>query len=286
MDRLARARTSFRVAHRKIARMRRPILMECLDLRASFDPAYLGCALPVLGEPPASMASIEHDLDFIDARPHERRGFESMRGRVQAHLDRLGEWLEQNGYDEARIRSCQEGVSRDQDDDPIVHQMTALAIAWTIDYRGLRTCLTLGDDLEKIFRDAIRYEGSTHPDENAPHAAVLAARLPFRHRGRRRAVDQCAQELGMVLSDAERRWVGVYVKQDIRRLTARLERVCEHGSIEAAQEWAAQLLENILTHPTLWRRQLLTLRTLQSISVLDLRDDRDAVTELAMLARS
>ena len=73
----------YAVAVRKIHRMRKPVFLECLRMRAEFDPEYLGVILPgstaYLRQ--ATLTPIEEDLALIDADPGVRHEFRQLAGR-------------------------------------------------------------------------------------------------------------------------------------------------------------------------------------------------------------
>ena len=76
-------------ALRKIHRMRKPVFMGSLWLRARFDVEYLGLALPTAPPGIAAESLMEADLDYIGATRQDRIIAEQVR---HEHHERL-EWV-------------------------------------------------------------------------------------------------------------------------------------------------------------------------------------------------
>ncbi|MEW6741361.1 MAG: ion transporter [Planctomycetota bacterium] len=291
--------TTIEIAHRKIARMRRPIYLECLDLRARFDPEYLGCQLPGLRAPPRSIACLEEDLAFVKARLAEYRRYETVRHRTQAHLDRLTRLLNGRGLDAAAIERRHRESSWREDGEalpdamllPPEDSLRALAIAYVIDYKGLRTALHLGEDIRTLFEEAVRRRGrlpGKAPDTEGPGLSPEESRFsrgrsqffsPILHGG----LEVVWREICPELTRTEQTYCRSYVRANLAHIRKRLELLGKAGSVVAAREAAESLLWDVIDRPRLWCRQLITLRTLQTLAVLDVRNDRDAVETLAEL---
>lgn len=67
------------VAHRKINRMRRPIFMATLKLRARFDLAYIGVSLPGCNLVGCEQEVVDDDLRMVGALPQEMAAIEQLR---------------------------------------------------------------------------------------------------------------------------------------------------------------------------------------------------------------
>ena len=85
-------------ALRKIHRMRKPVFMGSLWLRARFDVEYLGLALPTAPPGIAAQSLMESDLDFIAASRQDRIIAEQIRRGHQRRLAWIGRWLHQFGW--------------------------------------------------------------------------------------------------------------------------------------------------------------------------------------------
>ncbi len=242
------------VAVRKIYRMRKPVFLECLRMRAEFDPEYLGVSLPgsaaFAGR--ATGSPIEEDLALIGADPGVRREFRSLAAECRRHVLQFRRLLA--NWD----CSGQSGQS-----------LRAMAIAYAIDYAQVRTRLEAGRRLKKSFDEACskpsgvgwslgtlwrRWKNSARVDRLLKQPAFAA------YAGQR---DTCLALLcrrGPLLAD-------------LRRLTA--GNVAAHPVYEARQ-----VLLAVGRDPATWSRQLVVLRAVQTLSVLDLRTYCDLVAEL------
>ena len=85
-------------ALRKIHRMRKPVFMGSLWLRARFDAEYLGLPLPSAPPGIAAHPLMESDLDFIGASRQDRIIAEQIRSGHQRRLEWIGRWLQQFGW--------------------------------------------------------------------------------------------------------------------------------------------------------------------------------------------
>ena len=85
-------------ALRKIHRMRKPVFMGSLWLRARFDVEYLGLPLPTAPPGIAAESLMETDLDYIGATRQDRIIAEQVRRQHQGRLEWVGRWLERFGW--------------------------------------------------------------------------------------------------------------------------------------------------------------------------------------------
>ncbi len=81
-------------ALRKIHRMRKPVFMGSLWLRARFDVEYLGLALPTAPAGLAAQALMEVDLNYIGATRQDRIIADQVRRRHRRRLEWVARWLE------------------------------------------------------------------------------------------------------------------------------------------------------------------------------------------------
>src|SRR5215203_1607857 len=84
---------SYAVAVRKIHRMRKPMFLTALWLRANFDVEYLGFRLPGVPGEPEAMSVMERDLDFIEASHLDRLNAEKLRARRALQLEAFSAML-------------------------------------------------------------------------------------------------------------------------------------------------------------------------------------------------
>ena len=85
-------------ALRKIHRMRKPVFMGSLWLRARFDVEYLGLPLPTAPPSIAAESLMEADLDYIGATRQDRIIAEQVRRQHQERLEWIARWLDRFGW--------------------------------------------------------------------------------------------------------------------------------------------------------------------------------------------
>jgi len=256
------------VAVRKIHRMRKPVFMECLRMRAEFDPEYLGATLTGLaagdggdGRPPAADApGIEEDLAAVNAPPSVRRQFGRMAAERRRQIGECRHWIEQLGIHAVPAES-----------------LRAMAVAYAIDYRGIRRWLEATRLLRQAFDEAASAGPSAErakPPYGWPGCNVWKKiRLD---RSLQRLFDQPAfRGLDERRRAISREWVlqRPRLQRLLQQLTAR------HAPADPV-EHARQVLASVARDPTTWSQQLVVLRTVQTLSVLDLKTYCDLVAEL------
>ena len=243
------------VAVRKIHRMRKPVFLECLRMRAEFDPEYLGVLLP--GSTPcagrATLTPIEEDLALIGADPGVQREFRRLAAECRRQVLEFRRLLAQLDCGPQSAES-----------------LRAMAVAYTIDYAGVRIRLEASQRLVRAFDDACANPPNLGWSVRAlwrrwKHAARLDCLLKqpaFRDYAGRR--ETCLALL------CRRR--GPLLK-DLRRLTQR-----DFTTDPMAE--ARRVLLAVARDPATWSRQLVILRAVQTLSVLDLKTYCDLVAEL------
>ncbi len=259
------ARAGFGVAVRKILRMRRPVYMEALRMRALFDPEYLGLRLPHLDAPSPAVAALEEDLAMAQPVEPEREEFRRLRNQRAAALQRFAAWLD-------RIRAEAPAAQTGAEDQagPSHVELRAMAVAWVIDQDGMDSLASAWERL-----GAMR--------EEASGAAPASGRRTTRLREEdRTACDEVREALGgrgdpEEVREAFRRAVaaaGGDALADVRRVSMAFQ---AGGSVE--NRIRRGLRKAAAEAPEL-AREIVTLRTVQSLAVLDLRGYFELVREL------
>ncbi len=251
----------YAVAERKIQRMRAPVYLECMRLRAAFDPEYLGVLLPGVsaGRGGESAPPFEEDLARIDAEPALFDEFRQMARQRRRQVLELRRWLKRFALQGTGPRG-----------------LRAAALAYTIDFRGMRGTLEATLRLERAFDEVCSPEAGGPPRRIrglAPRA--LLTRVRFRRRVGRLFRQSAFQRFPPNDQRLCRRLLYVrrgQLLRDVRRLARR--RGADPG-IEARS-----LLESVARDPTTWTRQLVILRAVQTLSVLDLETYRELTAEL------
>jgi hypothetical protein len=135
----ASGHASFAVARRKIHRMRRPVAIEALRLRAEFDPEYLGLALPG-GKPGVGKGDrFGEDLRRLEASEREWEEFRRLKSKRRLQLATLARalrLLERRGKD-LRDATNREGIR-------------AVALAWICDHRGILSRVAAFERLREL----------------------------------------------------------------------------------------------------------------------------------------
>jgi hypothetical protein len=273
----------FDVAVRKINRMRKPFFMEALRLRAAMDIEYLDLRLPG-DQRVAGAITFRDDLDFIGALESERKPIEELRERALKDLRRFRLFLSRQGW-------TGEGVEKlllelDPSGELLRHRgevMRALVTAYITDHDSLRSRLSAPDWAREFIEEAI--EEAEPPPGTRMRRAVFCGLLGLRKRRRElrrlfREYVELSPEL-RVAPPAARRKV-------LRRLLAsgeeaeRLWRFAVEGLRREAGGGdcaVREALKRAARDYALWTRKLITLRAVQTLTVLDIRAYRDMVWE-------
>jgi hypothetical protein len=252
----------FLTAVRKIDRMRGPVVRAAMSLRARFDPEYLGVALP--GTPdqrrqqPAQRPPVDADLRFLDAGPEERRFFENERRRAEADMRRLARLL-----DDGLLSQAARHVGLPHDAFDTAEHRRAAAAAYVADYRGVRNLLSARDIIDEVFRAE---QLQRRPDPRRwprPRLARLFRRY-WRKYGRADRAARAAAWRATVL--------------DIDQVRQTLGTLDRYG--DAAFAEGLRVLAELLRHPQRITQQLVTLRCVQTMAMLDVLDYRQHVFRL------
>ncbi|MCR4411093.1 MAG: ion transporter [Thermoguttaceae bacterium] len=299
------------VAIRKIHRMRKPLFMECLAMRAEFDPEYLGALLPGSPGLQGGAVPIEDDLELIGAGPRERRHFARLAAQRRRQVLDFRYWLRRLELDERGLEGREfagapatkrpempsgaapdvEAPSRSPEVAP--ESLRAMALAFVVDDQGARTALEATRLLERAFEVAPA-DRSTAPGPT-PRWEPIGRRLgavarrclgplvhPLLWRRQRfaRLVDRLFQQPAFAAIEPGRReeccrlaWRQTALRRAARRLAGKRAPPDPVASARAVLEAAGR-------DPATWTRQLVVLRAVQTLSVLDLRAYCDLVAEL------
>jgi hypothetical protein len=260
---------SFEVAERKIHRMRKPLFMECARFRGLFDPEYLGLSLRPDRDSGLEGRGFREDLDAIGARGDERDSFEDLRRDREEALRQFSGLVSMRGGPDAFVRDLrgETGASG-------AEAYRALALAFAIDYRSVRSLHSLAERAREIAGEIVRRKG------RVPGTGLLlrALRSLLPARDLERAAREFLRRFVPGPEDVRKtRWFVRAVRADwqgLRRLVA-LGTSLAPGM--APEEAAREILRLVARHPESWSDQLVTLRTVQSLSAIDVRNYRRQV---------
>ena len=275
----------FDVATRKINRMRKPYFMETMKLRASVDVEYLGLRVPglELGE---DTRTYEDDLEFIGALEREAIPFNVLRRSAVRDLRQLRQFLQERGWLGTSFNECTKILDPTGGHDGHNGEiLRAVVTAFVTDSHGLRSTITGPQEIRAFFNRVI--------GDPAPPGIFLRCWQRLFHDG-----------IGRLLPGPRyrRQLFTRYVEQreNLRKLDRRVRRrlLCaflEAGPTEVEHCEAAlkmgesrdgcdtailESLRRVVAEYPLWSRKLVTLRTIQTLTILDTRNYREFIWAL------
>lgn len=252
------AQADFRVAVRKVNRVRGPVAERCVRLRAIFDPAWLGIALPGEQSTLLGTADADTDIAFLRLGPATQRKIESEKRRCLSGM----RWLEHSLEDGLMERIAeQRGLAKDAFNSR--QHLRAASIAVHADLNGVRAHLFARPMLAEILHTT-RAKPSLR-DRVSPRFALRAA---FR---------RYWQTTEMTELTAERSaWKSVLKNES--GAAAALIAWDKFG--DGVEEEGERRLGEILQHPGRITEQLLTLRMIETLTVLDVLHYREHIFKL------
>ncbi len=269
------AEADFVTAARKIQRMRGPVVHACVKLRWLIDPEYLGEAIPAprtAATPPAEARlaaedpepEVQADLRFLDAEPEMFEEMRQQRRRARADMRRLQQLLDSGLLERiaARVEAPLEAVATPE-------HLRALAAAYLGDYLGLRQTLSAAEILREVRQTAVMES--------------LPASSPWPHPRLKRLFRRWWKASGGG-DQAERRAMWQAVLCDHDGAKAALLAYSARGA--DASEDGEQVAADLLRHPGRISEQFTTLRTVQTLALLDVLDYREHVYELGRYAET
>ena len=263
------------VAVRKIHRMRKPIFLECLRMRADFDPEYLGIRLPGLqqAENRASCVPVDEDLALIDAEPAARESIRRLAAGRRRQMMEFRHWLERLDC------SDQSAVA-----------LRAMSIAYAIDYRDVRRRLEMVRHLELAFARAVENDAPRRFRREGVVGRLMSLWTAYRYRGRIRRLFELPtfsqyrdrQQTACMRMICRRRGSILKTVRDLTSPAMAADPLDgpSEGPLDDPLNVAKQTLLDVARDPETWSRQLVILRTIQTLSVLDLTTCCDLVAEL------
>lgn len=251
----------FAVALRKIHRMKAPGLLAAIRLRLKLDPVYSGAPVGWTRElDDVEDPELERDLRFLHLREREsvqlRDDAELVRRRVaalHAALEQLPDFADDGAVDPARRRAGE----------------LAVTCAWITDKGDARTLMSAARWQAEVLPTLVELEGRRS----------LAARLWGGVRGvfRRHPVDVWLERHGQGRSQAERRALRFAYSTDHRGTRSVLDAWGRLPAEVLPRDAARAVLRDVYRHGPAVRRDVLALRAVQSLAVLDVRNYRDLV---------
>lgn len=257
------AQADFRVAVRKIGRVRSPVAEKCIRLRAMFDPAWLGVPLPgedsvIPGSGLSTGDAASADVAFLRLGPSVDQKIDQEQRRCRAGM----RWLDL-ALATGLMERCAESLGLASESFDTRQHLRAAGVAVHADLLGVRTHLFAREILEEVLQTTT--EKPSRLDRLIPRPKLWSTFQKY-----------CDAE-GLLSEDARRAaWKAVLRNE--RGCAAALRAWGKYGDdVEAEGE---RRLSELLLHPGRITEQLLTLRTIQTMTVLDVLHYREHVFEL------
>lgn len=270
----------FVVAQRKIDRMRKPIFMKLMTLRARVDFEYLGLTfdgLPMIQERPQAL--FEDDLDYIHAISIERADFKRKQMEAQGLLKELRHLLEAEGlmgealkaHLQARYPSL---VGRHRE------VLRALAMAYVIDFKGLQSYLQAMSKLREFFEDSL----NGLPNRTF-HLRDQLLGLSSRAADRLVNLGSDKERKGFELFWRELGYEGRPVKEQrtcweryLKEMRDLKPILCIFGE-QGPLDWRA-IIQEVICYTDSWSNELVTLRMIQTLTMMDVQNYRSYIWHL------
>ncbi|MDG2360489.1 MAG: ion transporter [Planctomycetaceae bacterium] len=252
------AQADFRVAVRKVNRIRSPVAERCVRLRAIFDPAWLGVALPGEQSTLLGTADADADIAFLRLGPATQRKIESEKRRCLSGM----RWLEHSLEDGLLKRIAeQRGLAKDAFNSR--QHLRAASIAVHADLNGVRAHLFAKPMLAEILHTT-----GAKPSLRDRVSPRFSLRAAFRRYLKTTELTELAAERSA--------WKSV-LKNESGAAAALMAWDTFGDSVEQEGE---RRLGEILQHPGRITEQLLTLRMIETLTVLDVLHYREHIFKL------
>jgi hypothetical protein len=271
---------TYSAALRKIHRMRKPVFMGSLWLRARFDVEYLGLRLPSVPSGLASLSLMESDLDFIGASRQDRIIAEQIRRGHQRRLQWIGRWLEQFGwtFDKLPVYLAEQIpylTNRGGE------ALRALVTACVLDHDDITTLAVSIEGLKRVMihgADA-SFDGAMLP-AGLPDPIVNLRKLwhPVAHNPRP-VTDLFGLPCFPSYDQGQQRRILSYIRRHHRAVRGWIKVVLGQGGGDPWATVQARLRE-VLLRTDLWSDQMLVLRAVQTLTMLDVQHNCDMVWSL------
>ena len=254
---------TFVTALRKIHRMRGPVAEEALRLRVRFDPEYLGLRLPGTEQTGLEDCNADEDLLFLDADPSLGREVAVERRRAEADMLRFGRLVLRGLFDDVAetLGMARADLGREH--------LRAAACAYLADLSQVRRHLSAKEILRETYERTTREDVLTRSVWPRPRLYSAFRRYWKQHGSgdeeARRAAWRATVHNVDGVAGALRVW----------------RRAGDDGPLQGKR-----ILADLLRHPQRITEQLVTLRAVQTLSLIDLLNYREHVYRLGDYAAS
>jgi hypothetical protein len=270
----ARGIAGFDVAMRKVGRMRGPVFRECAWLRALVDVEYLGLGVP--GLPGRTVPTdFEDDLAELPMVGDWRERLLELREERRGDLRSLRKLLSEQGVSAENLEPLMGRPAEDAAAGARI--LRALCVAYSADDRQCRSLLTASERIEDAF-DEVQADPLAAPRRGLVRRALDLLLFPFDRLPRMMTIYLAAHP--RQLTPGQRRQLLQTVRSDhhgIRPLM-KLAGDLEYAGRTRLAAW--DRLQEIVADRERLDEELLTLRTVQTLSVIDARHYRDLIRRL------
>jgi hypothetical protein len=267
-------------ALRKIHRMRKPVFMGSLWLRGRFDVEYLGLPLPTAPSEIAAESMMEADLDYIGATRRDRIIAEQVRRQHQGRLEWVSRWLKRFGWSFDELpgylaREIPYLANRGGE------ALRAVVAASVLDHDDIATLALSIEGLDM----AMTYAADPSNDRRRLPARLPEPILNLRslwhpvHRIRRPAIDLFGLPCFPHYDAAQRRRIAGYLRRHRRAVRGWVRVVLGQGGPDPWETVRARM-RDVLLRTDLWSDQILVLRAVQSLTMLDVQHNCELVWNL------
>lgn len=277
-----------RIALRKIHRMRKPVFLASTELRCRIDIEYLGLYLP--GEQQGSLegSSVFEDLDMIGSSPEEYADYLELAEQRRQQMSQLQAFLQQHQLIGDPLRQRLAKLFPDVHEHRYLEVLRAISAAYAANYRNLEDLISGTPLLSQRIQQAIEARGRQRSPGGLKRSLL---RLAQRQKTRtdEQAFDAWWQSQGRQLlppGSSDRRsekkargWVHRWWQADYQG-TARLIKALG-GLQQPADELALEILDRVMRNVHSWTEQLVTLRTVQALTILDIHSTTHIIRGLA-----
>ncbi len=280
-DRTSAAHADFDSARRKLHRMRRPMAIEALRLRAEFDLEYLGIPIPGArrdgNQDVARAGAISEDLRALLATEREWQEFRRLKSTQEQRIRHLVERIT------ARFGGAEQLATYLRARQPpgtpgAGERLRALATAYVCDEGS---CASLSQGIEQLRAAAV--EATSNPPAKICRPGFLRTRLradlasvwPWLFGGgtdgpetidlAERTIEQHRKQLGPVLRKVAR------ILREEQAVGQQQPPQDESSARKRLDDLLWSRLHAVALRPQRWTDQLLAVRTIQTLTLLDLR---------------
>ncbi len=267
-------------ALRKIHRMRKPVFMGSLWLRARFDAEYLGLPLPSAPPGIAAHSLMEKDLDFIGASRQDRIIAEQIRSGHQRRLAWIGRWLQQFGWTFDQLpaylaREIPYLTNRGGE------ALRAVVAACVLDHDDITSLAFSIEGLKRVLAHGAdgTLDGTMLPPGLPDPVVNLRTLWHPVPRVRRPVTDLFGMPCFPPYDQAQRSRILSYLRRHRRAVRGWINVLLGQGGDDP---WATvrARMRDVLLKTDLWSDQILVLRAVQTLTMLDVQHNCDLVWSL------